>query len=934
MNRTYYILFYLLFTLSPWLHSQELPPIVNYQPELYGGGNQNWMISQGENRFIYVANNEGLLEFNGSKWSLYETPNESIMRSVLAKGDSIFTGFYMGFGYWKKNQTGFLEYTSLDERLPFPMIEDEQIWNIVPYKKWLLFQSLDRIIIMNTITNEFTTIEAAGIITKVMKIADDLYFQEYGEGIYTLDNGKKLLVTNEEKAKFNRIIGALSIKGQTGFITESEGILILRDNRLMTWKHPSNELLKEVTIYSSVQRENGNLVLGSIANGNIHLNSNGKIDFQLNVNNGLQNNTILSLFEDQDQNVWLGLDNGIDCINMTSPVHSYIEKDGSLGTTYTSLVDGELLYLGTNQGLFVRKLNSESPFKLIEGTEGQVWCLRKLQGTLFCGHNAGTFVVEEENVSKISDIQGAWDIQNVPGENDLLVQGNYNGLYLLERKNDFWSIKNKMSGFNISSRDFEWVGKNEILVSHEYKGIYHLKLDKFNKAVLEFKKLDVPPKGIHCGLSRFENEIYFANSEGIYVSPSNRVKFEKQSELSSLLNKGEYVSGSLIPDSFERLWLVTKSNLIGISKDDIDNSYAFQKVSLPHYLRNEMEGFENLTFLNKDEFIYGNSGGYLRIDLKRFNDKELTVSINSITVSNNESGSNRLKLTDMLELPYSNNNIQIEVSVPVYEKYEMAEFQYKVHGFSEMWSDWTHNFHYSLKNMPYGDYTLEVRAKVNEVPLNESAKISFIILRPWYLSNKAIAVYALLLILTFIIINGIYRRYYKRQRERILEETTKDLKLKQLAAQKEIYELNSEKLSQDIEARNRELAISTMNLIGKKTVLSSIKDQLKSLNDDNRLKSVIENIDSIINDKKDWEFFEEAFNHADKEFFKKIKENHPNLTPNDLKLCVYLRLNLSSKEIAPLLNISHRSVEIKRYRLRKKLHLEHDINLNDYLINL
>ena len=68
--------------------------------------------------------------------------------------------------------------------------------------------------------------------------------------------------------------------------------------------------------------------------------------------------------------------------------------------------------------------------------------------------------------------------------------------------------------------------------------------------------------------------------------------------------------------------------------------------------------------------------------------------------------------------------------------------------------------------------------------------------------------------------------------------------------------------------------------------------------------------------------------------FKILKDKHPNLTPNDLKLCVYLRLNLSSKEIAPLLNISHRSVEIKRYRLRKKLDLEHDINLNDYLINL
>ena len=67
--------------------------------------------------------------------------------------------------------------------------------------------------------------------------------------------------------------------------------------------------------------------------------------------------------------------------------------------------------------------------------------------------------------------------------------------------------------------------------------------------------------------------------------------------------------------------------------------------------------------------------------------------------------------------------------------------------------------------------------------------------------------------------------------------------------------------------------------------------------------------------------FKEAFNNADKDFIKKLKSIHPNLTPNDLRLCAYLRLNLSSKEIAPLLNISPRSVEVKRYRLRKKMEL-------------
>ena len=123
-------------------------------------------------------------------------------------------------------------------------------------------------------------------------------------------------------------------------------------------------------------------------------------------------------------------------------------------------------------------------------------------------------------------------------------------------------------------------------------------------------------------------------------------------------------------------------------------------------------------------------------------------------------------------------------------------------------------------------------------------------------------------------------------------------------------------------------------MINKNETLNAIKDELGQLTDESSIRSVMKIIDTNLNNKEDWKFFEEAFNHADKDFFKKVKEKHPELTSNDLRLCVYLRMNLSSKEIAPLLNISHRSVEIKRYRLRKKISLNRNVNLNDYFIRL
>ena len=158
--------------------------------------------------------------------------------------------------------------------------------------------------------------------------------------------------------------------------------------------------------------------------------------------------------------------------------------------------------------------------------------------------------------------------------------------------------------------------------------------------------------------------------------------------------------------------------------------------------------------------------------------------------------------------------------------------------------------------------------------------------------------------------------------------------MKNLEAEQEIIKLKNERLEQDMANKNRELAVSTMSLIKKNEFLTTIKEQLKNAPETSKVKTVIKTIDKDISEEDNWKFFKKAFSNADKDFFKKIKSKHPDLTSNDLKLCAYLRLNLSSKEIAPLLNISVKSVEIKRYRLRKKMDLDRNTNLTEYILAL
>ena len=197
-----------------------------------------------------------------------------------------------------------------------------------------------------------------------------------------------------------------------------------------------------------------------------------------------------------------------------------------------------------------------------------------------------------------------------------------------------------------------------------------------------------------------------------------------------------------------------------------------------------------------------------------------------------------------------------------------------------------------------------------------------------------IANYILMLGIIIFFVNKTYVKFYRQKEEKIIRINKSKLELKEIEKKQALMSIENNKLQDDIVGKNRELAVSTMSMIKKNQFLSKIKLDLKQIESNEKIFSVIKMIDKNLNNKDDWKFFEEAFNNADKDFLKKVKETHPSLTNNDLRLCAYLRLNLSSKDIAPLLNISLSSVEIKRYRLRKKMNLTHNEGLTDHLLSL
>lgn len=926
-----YILFFLLCTS---LFSQELPPIVKYAPTAYEAGNQNWMISQDQQHYVFFANNEGLLEFNGSNWELYPSPNETIVRSVKVIGNRVYTGCYMEFGFWKRQTNGKLKYTSLSNTIKSKILDDEQFWNILNYDQWVIFQSLNRIYIYDSKTGNFKIIAPNNNITKSFRTKNSIYFQTINEGLFEIESGKGRLVSNNPVLKNNKIVNVFSIDEGLLIQTQFNGFFKLIGNDLSKFSTEADSQLYDSSVYSSQLLSDGNYALGTISNGIFILTKEGKIKYHIYQKKGLSNNTALSLFEDVDKNLWVGLDNGINCINLQSPIQNFVDNTGNLGTIYTSKLYNGKLYIGTNQGLFYKEYQTDDEFKFINGTKGQVWSLFEYDGTLFCGHDSGTFIIDDGTARNIFPKSGTWKFETVPNQKGLLLQGNYYGISVLEKVDNQWRFRNKIAGFDYSSRYFEITNALEVYVSHEYKGVFRLQLDNKLLKTNGFKTYETPTKGKNASLTKFNNEIYYAYKEGIFKLSNKTKQFEKDKLLSSVFEKDEYTSGKLIVDNSNKIWLFSKNYIHYFSLSKLSNQLKQNVIPIPASLTNSMLGFENISQISNSDYLIGTTDGYYTMNINDLSFKNYNVSISNIATNKlNEALTNR-SIQESGSFKYDDNNITFSYTVPEYNKYINAEYQFLLEGFQDEWSEWSAKPTVNFKNLPPGDYIFKVRAKFANSTLENTAIYSFRILKPWYGATLAIFVYLILSLVLIRFIHKTYKNYYQKQKEKLIEENNLLLEIKELENEQQLMRIRNEQLSQDVDTKSRELAVSTMSLNSKNELLAFIKEDLKKTTDDgNRsIKSVISTINKNITEDDTWNVFKEAFDNADKDFLKKMKLAHPSLTPNDLRLCAYLRLNLSSKEVAPLLNISVRSVEIKRYRLRKKMELSHEQGLVEYIL--
>ena len=941
--------------------SAQIPTLRNFSPIEYNGGTQNWEIGEMRDNLMAFANNHGLIVFDGENWQIHPVANYTSVRSLAfdAKKLCVYAGASDEFGYFDINTATFnVEYHSLSKLLSANMRMFGEIWKIhlLPSGE-VLFQGRAHLFSLRQ-GNKLITLKTAGAIDNSALVGDRVYVSTK-TGIYTYHDGKLSPLPGTGNLTGKRVSGVVEYNGKVMFVTMSDGLFIYDGHTATPFELDISPLLKDNNVFCAAAGKRY-IGFGTIKNGLIVKDLQTGSNYYVNTNTGLQNNTVLSMSFDSLDNIWLGLDMGLSYVMLESSYGNLLGANNTIGTGYTSAISGNQLYMGTNQGLFSIPFplqNSILPPKAqtVEGVVGQIWSLQNIDGTLLCGANDGAYIVGAGTVRRIDGLVGTWGFRKLNDHPGYLLTCDYDGLAVLKQEGGSITLHSRLSNFHEASGNFEQDSDGSIWLSHWHKGVWHFRLsdDMTRVENLEYYHngagLVADDNNLVC---KIDGRVYVSSVDGFHQYDERNRKLKHCDWMNNLFNTyGEALHVTQAPDG---MIIAYKADYLAVAERQHNGKYQSRQVGYDNMVQQMQMGLGNIGFLeNRQIVLNSNNGFFVMRPQKKDAAKTNHVMVRRIYSTNTGDTLVYMRCPELVKeevvLPHSLNSIRIEYVMPEYRGEKGVLYSCYLEGYEKEMSTMSHSSSKEYTKLEKGKYIFHVKAR-NLVDGTESeSQIVIRILPAWYETWWAYLLYIILAV------TGIWAllRYMnlraekeltkvKKEKERQMKEQQMEFHLAEEKKEKELAKLRSKQLEVELKHKSSELSDSAMNLVRKNDMLQAIDQNMEQLSESVRREetkaSLVKKIGDIrkeikmhMNDDDNWNKFEENFNLVYDNFSQKIMEAFPQLKKSDLKLCVYLRMGLSSKEMASLLNTSVRSIETARYRLRKKLDIDTGSNLTDFI---
>lgn len=886
LRRPISVLFFCLYLAFPINSSgQEIPAIITYDRNQYDAGLKNWSFAEDDAGNLFVANNEGILIFNGLNWQKVFLPNHRVPRCLFRGYDGkIYAGGFETIGYVDRSDPARPVFIEIGGDLLKG--SEEEIWHITGSDDQIMFQSFSIMVFKDS--NGLELYRPGDNIMFGNWIDNRLFVPQIQHGIYVFDHGVQSTFTPQGLPRNAIVSGVAAYQDHQLLIaTRNFGLFVVDTAHAIPVSGKLNDNFKDYQINNLIRLKNGDYAIGTIQNGVYVTTPDLQIKYHVNKTNGLANNSVLALYETREGALCIGLNIGMNILHLHHPGHFYYDVEGKLGSIFATIYHNNHFYVGTNQGVFIQ--NQDGKFSLVPGSQGQVWSLTQAGSDLLCGHNAGTLQLFHEHFELVSPFTGVFHMQLL--NDHQILQSTYNGLVLLEKNENIWNNPHRITGTDKLVDRFIYQS-GQLLGLHPYFGLVYYQLDLEHNRITDRKTFQ--DREVNIG----------TNTLGLaYLN--NKTFVQIDSAWWELGNKG----------------ILAKIDTEHVQ--NIQSRYPDLNFRILKPINNNSEQNRLISYFpERNEVVLSIEEGYSKHNPKKDHHKIESLEIDYLQV-NNQLWRNP---GNHLDLKANEHNLTIQLAPKNGFLHRTSNSKYRLEGYDSAWRNLPDHGVLEFKQLNHGRYHLYL----SHGEKNSYSVITVSIHPYWYESWQGIILYVGVIIFIFWAINQRNKKKLKLETERLRRE-------KEIALEAERIRARTEKLEHEVAYKSKMLANSAMTMVQKNNMLNELKEVIKSENSASESlpkfkQKLIKLINRNINSDEAWEIFDRTFAEVHEDFIERFTTSYPDVSPGDLRLAAYIRMNMSSKEIAPILQISVRSVENKRYRLRKKMNLDPNTNLSEYLM--